>query len=260
MAASRLRVSKRTGSGPRPRVVAQERLEKELVECDDRIAARDELFATVSHDLRNLINVIQLKSRLLLTELEGDDKSARARKLANEIHRSTRRMLRWSKDLVDVATVEAGKLNIVMGQEDPVAIIREAVEFSISVAEAKGLTVDVDVPEGAALIRCDADRIVEVLINLLDNAVKHTPAGGSITVALSRLPDRIAICVSDTGPGIDPDDVPFLFERYWKARRDARGLGMGLYICRHIIEQHGGTIDVDTALGHGSKFRFTLPR
>lgn len=259
MAASRSRVSKRASSGPRPRVDAKE-LKKELVECDDRIAARDELFATVSHDLRNLINVIQLKSRLLLTELDGDDKSARARKLANEIHRSTRRMLRWSKDLVDVATVEAGKLSIVKGQEDPVAIIREAVEFSISVAEAKGLCVDVEVPDGAALIRCDADRVVEVLINLIDNAIKHTPAGGAITVALERQPDLIAISVTDTGPGIDPEDVPFLFERYWKGRRDARGLGMGLYICRHIVEQHGGTIEVDSEVGRGSRFCFKLPR
>lgn len=232
------------------------------MECDERIAARDELFATVSHDLRNLINVIQLKSRLLLTELEleGGSGSPRARKLAQEIHRSTRRMLRWSKDLVDVATVEAGKLNVVMGYEDPVAIIREAVELSISLAEAKGIRVDADVPDGAMPIRCDADRIVEVLINLLDNAIKHTPAGGLITVALSRHDSHVAICVTDTGPGISPDDAPFLFERYWKGRRDARGLGMGLFICKHIVEQHGGTIEVDTEVGRGARFTFTLPR
>lgn len=237
-------------------------LADERTEADTRIEARDEFFATISHDLRNLINVIQLKSRLLKNELTGEQVTARGRQLADEIHRSTRMMLRWSKDLVDLASVEAGQLRIEFAEEDVVAVVWDAVEICATLAEEKGVAVEVDVPERPCSIDCDADRIVEVLINLLENATRHTARGGKITISLDdHDAAAVSIRVRDTGVGIAQDHLSHVFDRYFQAKRTTRtGVGMGLYISRHIVERHGGQIFVESAPGKGSTFSLTLPR
>ncbi len=248
-------------------VLARERqdtnraLADERAESDELIDARDELFATISHDLRNLINAIHLKSQLLQKELAATPRAPRARQLADEINRSTHMMRRWSNDLVDLASVNTGRLRVVFAEEDVVAIVARAVELCATLAEEKGLKVEVHVPDHASTIECDADRIVEAVINLLENATRHTARGGAIRVTLEETAEDVRIHVADTGSGIAKDQLRYVFDRYFQGQRTTRtGIGMGLYICRHIVERHGGRISVESTVDVGSTFTVTLPR
>jgi len=135
--------------------------------------------------------------------------------------------------------------------------VQEAFDLYAPLGQERGLTVEIAAGHEDALCECDRGRVLQVLGNLLGNALKFTPEGGHVTLRTSRGPGAVMFEVSDTGPGIAPRDLPHVFERYWKS--DPKGTGLGLYIARSIVQAHGGSLGVRSEVGRGSTFFFTLP-
>jgi signal transduction histidine kinase len=168
------------------------------------------------------------------------------------------------ESLLDLARIEAGQLDF---KAHAVALsdLLQNVGDSLSVkARDKGLGLTLEIPPGLPRIAGDGDRLAQVFVNLLDNAVKHTPAGGQITLRAETDPNGVTIAVQDTGVGIPPDDLPRVFERFYqvdKSRKSDRrsGMGLGLAITKQIVEAHGGVIQVASALGKGTTFTVWLP-
>ncbi|WP_309893690.1 HAMP domain-containing sensor histidine kinase [Archangium sp.] len=228
---------------------------------DDALAARDEFLAMVSHDLRTLLGGIAMRAALLVKNASEDEAGQKVRKNAGSIQHFTARMNRLIGDLLDVASIEVGKLLIQPRPEDAIGLVREAVEAFQPTASAKGLSIDADVDRYSLLALFDQERILQVLANLLSNAIKFTPAGGRVSIRVEPVEEDVRFSVTDTGSGIAEDNLGRVFERLWQGRAtDKRGLGLGLYISRCIVEAHGGRIWAESKTGAGSTFFFTLPR
>ena len=220
------------------------------------VRSRDDLLATVSHDLRNPLSSIRLSAHLL-----GDaPTSPAAQRQAAIIDRAAVRMERLIGDLLDIASIEAGHLSIEVKAFRALELVSEAVEAIEPLAAAKAQHVHLDVTASAAIVACDRSRILQVLGNILGNAVKFTPADGAITARAELVDRTVSFSVSDSGPGIAPEQLPHVFDRFWQAKETARaGTGLGLAICKGIIDSHGGRIWVESAIGAGTTFYFTLP-
>ncbi len=226
------------------------------------VRERDELLAIVSHDLRNPVNAIVMLTGALLSRSDSGAAVPVEIEQLEAMRGAARQADGLIQDLQDVSRITAGRLRV---DARPAAIadaITQTVELFEPSAEAAELTLTYDVPRELPRVLADVPRVQQVLSNLLVNAIKFTPAGGRVHVVAS-LDDEgrfVHVNVCDTGPGIAPEDVPRLFERYWQAPRLLRaGSGLGLFIAKGIIEAHGGTIEVDTAMGKGTAFVFTLP-
>ncbi|HEU4993970.1 MAG TPA: ATP-binding protein [Gemmatimonadaceae bacterium] len=224
----------------------------------DALAMRDEVLGIVSHDLRNPLNMIGMSVQLL-QELEPDE-AERKRHLAI-IGRARERMDRLIQDLLDVARVEAGKpLVIERRNARPSAIIREACELFVIPAREKRVQFEWFVPEELPSVSVDVGRIIQVLSNLVGNALKFTPEGGRVVVRATENEGMVQVSVEDSGPGISAEDLDRIFRPFWQARRHARsGAGLGLAIARGIVEQHGGHLWASSREGAGSTFSFALP-
>jgi signal transduction histidine kinase len=221
------------------------------------IDAREEILGIVAHDLRNPLNTISMATSLLIEE--PGPETARVSQL-RIIKRSGERMNRLIQDLLSVTTIEAGRLSIVPRKVTVPDLFREAAEMLEPIAREKSITFAVMAADDLPAVRADSARVLQVLSNLVGNAVKFTPAGGSITLSAARTDGPVQCSVSDTGPGIPAAQIPRLFGKFWQAKRgDGRGVGLGLAIARGIVEAHGGTIEVRSELGHGSVFSFALP-
>jgi PAS domain S-box-containing protein len=221
------------------------------------IQSREDLLAVVSHDLRNPLSVILVSATLALrTSLSGDD----SRRAVEAIRRSALRMDRLIGDLLDASTIEAGRLSLETAAQSVDQIVRDAVEALEAPAAQKRLRLEV-IGGGDVGVFCDRGRMLQVFSNLIGNATKFTPEGGSITIRVEPRDQEVWFFVTDTGPGIPEDQLPRLFDRYWQAKRTARlGTGLGLTIAKGIIEAQDGRIGVESKLGVGSTFFFTLPR
>lgn len=221
------------------------------------LEARDRILRIVAHDLRNPLNVIGMSAELLLEQPLPEERRAQQLEV---IRRSARRMNRLIQDLLDVARLEANRLLLQRTLEHPEELAREAVELSAVVATAKGVALRWTADLGLPRISADRDRLLQVLSNLIDNAVKFTPEGGRIEVRVERAEDAVRYAVADTGAGIPAAELPHLFEPFWQARRQSvEGAGLGLTIARGIVEAHGGRIWAESAPGRGSTFSFTVP-
>lgn len=235
-------------------------LEGERIRADRAIASRDEFLAVVSHDLRNMLGGIVMSSNWLL-ELEVDERtrSAIARE-ANRIQRYTVRMSRLVGDLLDVVSIEAGRLAVAPRRHDAVELVRETEDAFHPLAAANGISIRSEVRAHSLLARYDHERVLQVLANLVGNALKFTPAGGRVDLLVERVGGDIRFCVADTGRGMTEDQVGAIFGKFWQTRSSATtGFGLGLYISKCIVEAHGGKIWVETSPGAGSVFYFTLP-
>jgi signal transduction histidine kinase/CheY-like chemotaxis protein len=221
-------------------------------EAQQAIRSRDELLAVVSHDLRSPLTSILARSEAMVEGLPMAD-NARA------IVRSAQRMRRLVDDLLDAAAIEAGRLSILRRRFAPVGLVGEAVEALRPLAEQKRIGLDATLSAVEAVVVGDPDRIVEVLENLIGNAIKFTPSGGSIAVRCEPDGAHVRISVCDTGCGIAPEHVSHLFDRFWRAEARRSGAGLGLYIAKGIVMAHGGDISVTSAVGTGSTFSITLP-
>jgi PAS domain S-box-containing protein len=225
----------------------------------DAARARDEVLGVVSHDLRNPLSAIAMCARVLQEEPPADP--AGRRQMLATIAESTDWMQRLIRDLLDVSAIEAGRLSMERRPGPVRPIVEAAVGMLNGAAAERSLDVRVAVPEGLPAVNVDAGRVVQVLANLLGNAIKFTAPGGRITVCATASPGEVTISVADTGVGIAAEDQPHVFERYWQARHVARrrGAGLGLAIAKGIVEAHGGRIWVESTPGEGSTFSFTIP-
>ncbi len=221
------------------------------------IDAREEILGIVAHDLRNPLNTISMATALLIEDPLPE--TARVSHL-KVIRRAGERMNRLIQDLLSVTTIEAGRLSIAPEKMAIHDLLSEASETLGPIAREKSITFETIGADELPPVRADHARILQVLSNLVGNAVKFTPAGGTITVSAARAGNRVRCSVADTGPGIPPAQIPRLFGKFWQAKRgDGRGVGLGLAIARGIVEAHGGKIDVRSEVGQGSVFSFELP-
>jgi signal transduction histidine kinase len=230
----------------------------ERARSDDEVSNRDDFLGIVSHDLRNLLGGIVLNATLLADGARGDGRAATLAGTAR-IERYAARMNRLIGDLVDVASIDAGELAVAPSQGDATVLVAEAVDLFQGLAAAKQITIRSDIV-GPLPCTFDHDRLLQVLANLITNAIKFTPNGGQITVRGGRAGDAVQLSIADTGCGIEGTKLEVVFERFWQAAKgDRRGVGLGLYISRCIVEAHGGRIWAESAPGAGSTFHFSLP-
>jgi signal transduction histidine kinase len=235
-------------------------LTSERARSDDALARRDEFLATVSHELRNVLSSMVLMARLIADGALRENQAEQIVNYAQRIQRAGGRMDRLIGDLVDVASIEAGVLAVTREPSDAAQVVTEAVSTFQAQATATGLRLSSEVISPISSIALDPARILQVLVNLLSNAIKFTPANGSVSVRVQASGDQLLFSVSDTGLGIAPDKLEAVFERFVQVERnDRRGLGLGLYISKCIVQGHGGRIWVESTLGVGSTFHFTLP-
>jgi len=225
------------------------------------VVARDDLIAVVSHDLRNLLGVMAMSVQGIAKKLPDGPQGERAQRLAAALKRTTVRMERLIRDLLDFGSIESGRLKVEPKAEDLGAFFGQLSDDLRPLAAAKSIRLEVVAPAAPLGIRCDRQRVFQVLSNLVGNAVKFTPSAGSIRVDARTEGDDVVLGVHDSGPGIDAAHQARIFERYYQGEsREAGGVGLGLYIARAIVEAHGGRIWVESARGAGSHFYFTLPR
>ena len=224
------------------------------------IRARDDVLGVVSHDLRTPLAVISMCATSLAEQelMEGEGRAAESLRTIRE---STQWAQRLIQDLLDVTAIEAGGLSLTMRAEDPVLLVAKAELLFEDLAKAHRVALVTDLPERAPSIVCDRDRVLQALGNLIGNAVKFTPAGGTVRMGVATEKSGVRISIADSGPGIPDEDVPHIFDRFWTARRDSRlqGTGMGLAIVRGIIEAHGGRVWVERNAPHGAIFNLWLP-
>jgi len=221
--------------------------------------ARDHVLAVVSHDLKNPLNAVGLAAAALRRKAPATSYGESVGRNAAFVLRGTRRMEQLIQRLVDAAKLESGTLKLNFAPADPAALVREAVEEIEPVALDHGLAIDVSLPT-APLVVCDRERVLQVFSNLLGNAVRFTPRGGTLKVHAAEKGGFVEFEVADTGAGISPEALPHVFERYWQAPGVAGGgSGLGLFIAKEIVQAHGGVIRAESELGHGARLIFTLP-
>ena len=228
-------------------------------EAQEATCAREEILAVVSHELRNPLHAIVVLVDTLLQWLPSDSFRARERRQLESIHQVSRQMARLVQDLLDVTRIEGGHFSIRPGEEEVGSVLEESLESLLPVAEGEGVQLQVQAGEGLPAAHADRQRIAQVLVNLVSNALRVTPRGGVVTVGVESSGSDLLFRVSDTGPGIPEDHLPRLFQRFWRpAGATGLGAGLGLTIARGIVEAHGGRIWVETS-PQGSTFWFTVP-
>ncbi len=219
---------------------------------------REEVLAIVSHDLRSPLGAIDLGATSLLRDYSG---VPRSRKQLEVIRRSTHRMVHLINDLLDMATIEAKGLSLSLERQDAAALLEGVVDMHEPLARERGIQISREAELGSTALWCDRNRVEQVFANLIENAKKHCRPGDRISVRAAVEGGTVRFSVTDTGPGIGPEELPNLFRPYWTAKRQAvsQGTGLGLYICKGIVEAHGGKIWVESKLGEGAMFAFTIP-
>jgi signal transduction histidine kinase len=218
--------------------------------------ARSEVLGIVAHDLRNPLSLIVTSTELLEEDLEPE----RRQQILDIAKRAGKQMNRLIGDLLDTAQMQSRKLSLDLEDLSVAGILRQADETFQPRAERRQILLTVILPSDDLFVRADALRVQQVLGNLIGNALKFTPPDGNITVRAVADENEVAFHVTDSGPGVPQDQIPHLFEQFWQARNDKRGVGLGLAIAKGIADAHGGRIWCDSTVGRGSTFSFTLPR
>ncbi|MFL5601039.1 MAG: PAS domain S-box protein [Gemmatimonadaceae bacterium] len=227
-------------------------------EAQQATKARDDVLAVVAHDLRNPLNTVSMAVSLMLESTPPE--RVQERRQVEIVRRAADRMNRMIQDLLDVKRMESGRLTIELKPEEPGSLINDTVDMLRPLAAGTGIMLDTALDDDLPCVVADAARIQQVLSNLVGNAVKFTPRNGRITVSAERIDGEVRFGVIDTGPGIPAEQVPHIFGRFWQARAsDRRGIGLGLAIAKGIVEAHNGRIWVESHVGLGSTFYFTLP-
>lgn len=233
-------------------------LRQRAEDAEQATRTRDEVLAMVSHDLRNPLNLIVTSGSFLLDTATGLE--PRQREQLRLIGRAAGQMNRLIQDLLEVSGIEGGSVSIEPRAEPVEPLVREACSLLDHAAEERSVAVSCEFGDGLPRIRADRDRVLQVFGNLIGNALKFTPAGGQIVVRAEPADDSVRFSIADTGSGIDPDDLPHVFDRFWQAQRSRTGgAGLGLAIARGIVAAHGGQMWVESEGGRGSTFHFTLP-
>ena len=224
------------------------------------VRERDDMLAIVSHDLRNPVNAIVMLTGAVLSRDPGDERPLMDRDDVEAIRGAARQADGLIQDLQDVSRIATARLRV---DRQPVflsELVKESADMFDPVMEDAVLRFVRHIDDDLPPVQADRQRLQQVLSNVLGNAVRFTPHGGEIVLSAVRQNDRVRVSVRDTGPGVSPGDLPRLFERHWQAPRLLRaGSGLGLFIAKGIVEAHGGEIGVNSEMGKGSEFWFTVP-
>src|SRR4051812_15811431 len=224
----------------------ERRLNEELEEA---VSNRDAVLSVVAHDLRNPLNIISLAANTMLQQLPDGV----TRRSAQRIVRSAQRADRMIRDLLAISAIETGRFAIDARPVETAELILGALESQSSLAAAGSVIVAADVSPELPPLQADEQRLLDVLENLIGNSVKFTAPGGSITVGASRRESDVLIWVKDSGSGIEAEQLPHIFDRFWQAqKKERRGIGLGLSICKATVEAHGGSIWAESSVGVGT--------
>ncbi|MGC8837381.1 MAG: GAF domain-containing protein [Anaerolineae bacterium] len=224
--------------------------------------AKSEFVSTVSHELRTPMTSIKGYTDLLLMGAVGE-LNPQQHHFLEVIKSNADRLTGLINDLLDISRIETGRLRLDLQPMQVQEVVEEVVGSLRGRAEAKGLRVRVDVPQGLPAVMADRDRITQVVLNLMDNAVRYTPEGGEIAVRVELADEVLLVHVQDTGIGIAPEEQGRIFERFYRSEdarvQETEGTGLGLAIVKSLVEMHGGRVWVESELGKGSTFSFTIP-
>jgi PAS domain S-box-containing protein len=227
-------------------------------EAEQATRARDEILAVVAHDLRNPLNTVMMAAGLMLETTSPE--RPHERRQVEIVRRAADRMNRMIQDLLDVKRMESGRLALEPRPERVAALICDTIDMLRPLASGSSIRLEYDFASNLPAVMADAARISQVLSNLVGNAVKFTPREGLITISAEQNDGEVRFAVIDTGPGIPAEQLPHIFGRFWQAKpSDRRGIGLGLAIAKGIVEAHRGRIWVESSVGLGSTFYFTLP-
>ena len=223
------------------------------------VRVRDDMLAIVTHDLRTPLSAIMAAAGMQVASAANDDSGRRVRQRAESIQRAAEHMSRLIRDLTDIGQFDAGQFAVERTALDPSVIVREVIDTLQPTAGQRGSQLRADIVGTVPSFEADGDRIFQVLSNLVSNAVKV--GASEVTVRLERRPLDVLFTVTDTGPGIRNEDLPHMFDRYWRGKTaNYKGTGLGLPISKQIVDAHGGHIWIESEPGTGSSFFFTLPR
>jgi signal transduction histidine kinase/ActR/RegA family two-component response regulator len=242
----------------------RKQLEAALVEAkrtaESATAAKDQFLAVISHELRTPLSAILGWARIGQTDKMD---AGMLQQAFQTIERNANAQARLIDDLLDISRIVSGKMRLSPRAIDLAPVVEAAIDTARPSAKAKNVSLIGSVDRTPHVVFADPDRIQQIVWNLLTNAIKFTPKGGSVQVTLIRVGSRLQLGVSDTGEGIAADKLPFVFERFWQVGAFARkniGLGLGLAICKSLVELHGGTIHAESdGIGHGASFSVELP-
>lgn len=235
-------------------------LSHERARSDGAVTARDAFLGIVSHDLRNMLAGMVGFASLIAKGMSRNKYEEQVIAYAQRIERTGARMNRLVGDLVDVASIEAGVLAVRREVADPVVVVMEAVDNFQTQAAGRGISLTAELVPVLPVVSFDPARVLQVLVNLLGNAIKFTPPGGKVVVTIECIREELRFAVADTGQGIPSDKLEAVFERFLQVtENDRRGVGLGLYISKCIVQGHGGRIWAESTPGEGSTFCFTLP-
>ena len=230
-------------------------MNSDLAKARDR---RRQLTADVAHELRTPLSIILAQSEGIqdgVLDASGENLSI--------IREEAQRLERLVEDLRILSLVESGELTLELGEYDPAAVVERTAASYGPLAREKEIDLEVNAADGLPEVRIDIDRMGQVLGNLVSNAMQHTTAGGSVLMAVHESNGAIEFQVIDSGPGIDSEDLPHVFERFYRAdksrRRDGAGSGLGLAIAKSLVEAQGGTIRAESQLGHGTTIFLQIP-
>lgn len=260
------------------RLIAEALLESERQETDNNLLeerertdvshditrqsliTRDQFLAIVSHDLRNPLSAISMGAELMRSSLSKRLETGESLKFLDIIERNVANMDRMISDLLDVERMANNRLELHLEKNNIGELLRECADLFAPVALGKGFKIQIEQMTQPILAQVDHDKILQVLSNLIGNALKFSPKGSVIKLSARTHGNEIEISVSDNGPGIPAEKIAQIFDRFSQLKtNDRRGLGLGLFISKWIVEAHNGKIRVNSEVGQGSTFTFTLP-
>jgi signal transduction histidine kinase len=222
------------------------------------VRAREDVLAIVSHDLKNPLSAVMLSAAMIIKT--PDMPEDLRNRMARTIHTSAQQMRQLIEDLLDFVKVEFGRMKVTKKLEDPHTLTNDILSVFQPLARDKNIELHKSVDKSVTSIECDRGRIIQIISNLLGNAIKFTPASGWVSLNVTTVGDETLFWVRDTGPGIPPEQLSRVFDRYWQAEKSSRqGVGLGLAIAKGLVEAHGGRIWAESQPGEGSTFYFTLP-
>lgn len=224
------------------------------------VRARDDVLSMASHDLRNPLGTVIMSSTFLLDFAGAEGDPALLRKHLEIIQRAGNNMNQMIQDLLDVARLESAGPPIDMKPVTVQSVLADTIRMFRPLARDQGVRLWCHSPDYLPAVQADRDRLAQILVSLVGNAVKFTPSGGSVTISVEVTTPGVRFRIADTGRGISPEHLSHIFDRYWQAKRsDRRGAGLSLAIVKRLVEAHGGEISAVSEVGKGSTFSFTIP-